>query len=232
MVYELKNNRFVLACKVHKGMEYVNLEDNAGEIDKEQVEAFVKKIPDMYEKSQATIGDLGFTQKDYDSCRQNILADKIYMTTHTEYPENRWDQDDRFHFYGKDLDYDKLIALVDSVKAMEPAAIDDNIFYIGDYWHERDGWEEDGLKNATLIVLVNNNNEKLQIKTSKNSISLPPFYSPWFFRLNGVASMSRAPEIYRFFKTIYPSFLGHRDNVDTIRFLVTELYKKQEKGVR
>jgi hypothetical protein len=78
MVYELKGERFVLSRKIYTGGATVDLRDNADEINKRVVEEFVKKIPAIYKK-QAGVGELEFTQQEYDTCKQNIQAFKTVL---------------------------------------------------------------------------------------------------------------------------------------------------------
>lgn len=215
MVYELRNDRFVLARKVHEGQMFVNLRNEPGEIDNKVVDEFVKTIPAIYKK-QATIDDLGFTSEEYDSCRKNILAFQKYIEGNPvlpSYHEYEGEEEGTFRFFVNNLDFDKLIALVDSVKAIKPDVIS-KYFYSSQYYKNN---------NSLQFVLVNNNNEELEIKAS-NSSYYTPYCFPWYISLNGSHMPNRTIEINRFLKAIYPEFLVRAGKVRILQFLVKQLY--------
>ena len=216
LVYEIEDGRFVLSGKIDKGGGHSNyLKDNDDEIDQQVVEEFVKKIPAIYKK-RATINDLEFTQKDYDACKRNIMAYKTYLENKGS-AKNAKEKGCAFIFWVNNLDFSKLISLVDSVKTVDQNVLNDALLS-SEFWSTT--------SFSAKIKLVNTNNEVLEIKSIYYEANA--FYFPWSMELNGVVSTNTAIEINRFLKDVFPNFLDSSNKVDLIQNIVKELYRRQE----
>lgn len=212
MVYELKETRFVLSRKVFTGGAIVDLKVNANEINKQEVVAFVKEIPAIYRK-QSTINELGLTQQDYDTCKRNILAFKKVREREIR-TKKQANKRTAFTLDGYNLDFPRLLALVDSVKTIDQRVLDRYFafydFKQGNLW--------------ARIIFVNANNEMLEIENISYGIP-SPFYFPWVIKLNGARSVNSTGEINRFLQTVFPNFLDHpTSRVEVIQGLVKYLY--------
>jgi hypothetical protein len=218
MVYELKGGSFVLSQKngPEEGQSSF-LKDNADKIDQQAVADFVKKIPAVY-NTQVSINDLGFTQKEYDECNRNILAYKMFVESG---PDRKMaetkEKESAFTFPVNNLDFNRLIALVDSVKTVEQSVL--NSYLISSKLQSTSSsWAE--------ITLVNADDEELEIN---NTYYEPPaFYFPWRITVNGISSTSTCIEINRFLNSVFPGFLDYNDRVAVMQGIVKELYRRQE----
>jgi hypothetical protein len=218
MVYELEGGSFVLSRKTNPGVgETAYLKDNADEIDQQPVTEFVKKIPKIYE-AFATINDLGFTQKEYDECKRNILTYKTFLESSPAKEKVRAkEKEGAFTFYVNNLDFNKLITLVDSVKTIDQRVLY-NILLSSDLWSTTSFWAK--------IVLINADNEMLEIK---NTYYEPTAFNfPWVITLNGTTSITMSIEINRFLTSVFPGFLDGKNRVKVIQDMVKELYRLQE----
>lgn len=120
-----------------------------------------------------------------------------------------------FSFPRNNLDFDRLLALVDSVKTIEPALLWTLLIKINNgLWSTTTNWKK--------LELVNDKNEKLTL-TSEYFIP-NAFYSPWIINLNGIEVASPGMPIIRFIEKTYPAFPGKLDKVPVLHYLVKELY--------
>lgn len=218
MVYILKGSQFVL---VHKSPELTRygpyLSDNSVTIDQKLVAAFVKKMPAIYNK-KTTVDGLGFTPEQYDSCRRNILAFKAFL----ESPESERGSmhDCAFTYFGKNINFEKMLALVDSVRTIDPGYLNE-FFWDAIALYEKERWSN----SWPRVELVNTKNEVLEIKSFYD---IPwTFYFPWDIKLNGKYFINTAIEINDFLHSVFPRFLEPCDRVKLIQDLVIDLYWRQ-----
>lgn len=213
-IYELEDGRFVLSRNNDKGGTHY-LIHNEDEIDADVVNEFVRKIPAIYNK-QATIDDLEFTRKEYDACKRNIIAYKTYLERQGS-ARDAGEKGCAFYIIDNNLDFPTLIALVDSVKTIDPAILNKAL----------SSYEMVSTTSFSAgIRLVNTNREELEIRT----IYYEPdaFYFPWRITLNGSVSTSMAIEINKFLNQVFPQLLDYSSKVTTIQHLVRELYWSKE----
>ncbi|MBO9199322.1 MULTISPECIES: WD40/YVTN/BNR-like repeat-containing protein [Niastella] len=218
MEYVLEGGSFVLSQKSNpqKG-QTVYLKDNADEIDQEAVQSFVKKIPAIYH-DLITINDLKFTQNEYDACKRNILTFKTFLESNQGKKKvDREEKEGTFTFYVNNLDFNKLIALVDSVKTIDQAVLY-NYFMFSGLWSTTSLWAR--------VLLVNADNEVLEIKSTFYKPAA--FYFPWVISVNGTTSATMSIEINKFLYSVFPGFLDAGKRVDIIQDLVKELYRQEE----
>jgi hypothetical protein len=214
LVYEYINNAFQLTHDRASGSKHSRvLKDNAETIDPEIVEEFVKKLPVIYHKN-ASIDDLGFTEKDYTTCRKNIQK-------YIEIFESKGKKDKietPFNFNENNLDFARLLALVDSIKTLDQKTLNYCLLSWSDLWSTTSQW--------AMVALVNERDEKLVIKNSYYMAN--PFYFPWKIELNGSVTNNNAIDINRFIAEVYPNFLDSSDKVKVLQQFVKLLYKSLE----
>lgn len=217
-VYELEGGSFALSQKTNPGTgQTAYLKGNPDEIDQQAVAKFVKKIPAIY-KTPATINDLAFTQKEYDECKRNILAYKTFLESGPDRKKAMAKKKEGgFTFPVNNLDFNKLIALVDSVKTVDQSLLN-RYLASSEMWSTTSLW--------TSIVLKNADDEVLEIKNTYYEPTA--FYFPWMIKLNGTTSMTMSIEINRFLNSVFPGFLDCNQRVEVIQGIVKELYRQQE----
>lgn len=218
MEYEWKGGSFVLTKKnTDDNGLFSYFKDSANEISKQTVSEFVKKFPGIY-KSQATVNDLGFTQKEYDECKRDILAYKMFLESGPdEKRASEHEKEGAFYISVNNLDFNKLIALVDSVKTVDQQVLNNYLASPG-LWSTSRKWVN--------ITLVNEDNEELEIEHMSSKPTA--FYFPWRITLNGVTSTTMSIEVNRFLNSVFPDFLDCKDRVAVMQGIVKELYRLQQ----
>lgn len=207
--YNRQNGIFISQGEESTGSKHkANLPDNEEEINDMEIIDFVSKIPSLFHKAnRATIGDLGFTEQDYKQCKQDILDFKESL-------QSKKKKATKFSFYKNNIDFDRLLSLVDSIKYLDPQRLNKSLYDLEDVWSTTTFW--------TGFQLINNKSEVLSV-TSRyyggNS-----FYFPWIISLNGYSFTTTNIEVNRFLEKVYPSFLGEKDPVAVLHILVQKLY--------
>lgn len=185
---------------------------NNRRIQASTVDSFARTTPYLFDNdSRVTIDELGFTVQDYEQCRQDIRAFQSSLQQ-----SGKKKKETAFSFPRNNLDFDRLLSLVDSVKIIEPAVLWALLIKINNaMWSTTTNWKK--------IELVNDKNETLTL-TSEYYIP-NVFYSPWIITLNGITVVSPGIPIIRFVEKTYPAFLEKLDKVQVLHYLVKELYK-------
>jgi hypothetical protein len=211
MIYTLQDNQFVLARRNTEGSRQDIFSRNCPDtINQRKVAEFVQKIPAIYSK-QMCVDEMRFSQEEYDTCNRNILKYKSLYEggqKEGEYP---------FTFEKGNLDFTKLITLVDSVKTINPELLN---------WYFITQKNNSTIHYRFTMKLVNNKGEELEIKNEDYYSN--GFYCPWQINLNSLHSVSTAIEINRFIRDVYPGFLRNEKRIDLIQELAKLLYREWE----
>lgn len=218
LTYSRKNNEFGFAVERNTGSKHgEQLPANEDEISFAAVNNFLKKIPAFFETFQmSSVRDLGFTEADYQQCKKDILEFKRLV----ELPEakSKRKRDYReiaaFHFERNNLDFDRLLNLVDSVRYIDTARLNTILLNLSEMWSTT--------TDFTGFTLVNNNNEELTF--ASNYYEPNPFYFPWSISLNGCVVGSTSMVINNFIKEVYPNFLDEKNKVAVLHTIVKRLY--------
>lgn len=219
MVYILDGRQFILAYKSPSTPRHDPfLSDNNIAIDQQVVAEFVKKIPAIYNK-RATIENMAFTQEEYDTCKRNILAFKTFLESPESESKPRYKC--AFYEYGKNLNFDKLLALVDTVRTIAPEYLN-KFFWEACIRYEKDSW----LVSWPRVKLVNAKDEVLEIRNGYDEPKT--LYFPWGIELKGLYFNCYAFEINAFLNSAFPQFLGDSKRVVLIQELVKDLYERWE----
>lgn len=212
MIYERRNGKFQWAGKKAHGSKHTSLlPDNEDEIDEQVVDEFVKNIPVIYKK-QADINDLEFTETEYNACKKNIRKFKKDLEAKKDLEEN----EGSFTINDKNPNFERLIALVDSIKTLDKSLLNKHLLFLNDVISTGGTWAR--------VVLVNTNNERLVIENNSNGHNT--FYFPWQVQLNGSKSINSAIEINKFVADVYPDFLSSPSKVELLQQLVKFLYNR------
>lgn len=207
--YMYMANAYLRSVKTtHKGPdEKMAPEDDA--ILEVDVAGFFAKIPELFDTTRlTTVADLAFTEKDYRQCKKDILDYKASLGTAARYSHTA------FEFHRNNLDFDRLLRLVDSIKTISPQTLRRTLEHLSRNYSTTTNWKS--------IVLVNARGEHLSI--SNNYYTPNSFHFPWKVNLNGYEVQSTSIEIARFLQKVYPGFLGHASKADILHQLVIDLY--------
>jgi hypothetical protein len=195
----------------HDTKSTTGMHGNDQRIRTSTVDSFVKATLYLFDNySRVTIDELRFTPQDYERCRQDIRAFQSSLQQ-----SGKKKKETAFSFPRNNLDFDRLLSLVDSVKTIEPTLLWSLLIKINNaMWSTTTNWKK--------IELVNDKNEKLTL-TSEYFIP-NAFYSPWVITLNGITVTSPGMPIIRFLEKTYPAFLENLDKVQVLHYLVKQLY--------
>jgi hypothetical protein len=184
------------------------LNDNPDELAQRDIDDFVGKLPKLFnEPNNLSFKELGFTEEELERCRKDIqdfkasLGKKKTRTT-------------RFHFSKNNLDFDRLLKLVDSVQYISPEKLYRVVTGPSEFWSTTSFWKK--------IVLLASDNGKLVLQHQYYTDNA--FGFPWKVTLNDYTTYTTNIEVYRFVNTIYPAFLPSERRINLLHELVKALY--------
>lgn len=208
LIYNNINGNFGEALEIseQKGRSMPVNEDI---IEGGEVMALMEKLPLLFDTSQKpTIADLGFTATEYERCRKDILAFKGSLE------KSKKNKETSFVFYRNNLDFDRLLSMVDSVKNIDPHMLELSLMNLGNIWSTTSVWK--------TVQFINSENQILSV--SSNYYEPNAFYFPWIISLNGHRIATTNIEINRFIERVYPAFIKGGDRVSVLHELVKDLY--------
>ncbi|AEW02113.1 hypothetical protein A4D02_08850 [Niastella koreensis] len=179
----------------------------------QKVTTFGEQIPELYQK-QLSFDELGFTPADYDSCKKHILQFKAMLDSNKSEKELR---NCPFSFNINNLDFSKLLSLVDRIGKISPAAMNDFL-----HRHNYASTDEDYIN----IELINGEGKALLIHYLYYEGRQPYFFA-WWLELNGLHADCAAIEINRFLNDVFPNFLKNNEKVDLLQELVKFVYEDE-----
>ncbi|HYE54456.1 MAG TPA: hypothetical protein VD996_06415 [Chitinophagaceae bacterium] len=211
LLYTRSNGKFggAIEIKADKTSKSI-LPDNEETIEESDVTAFINKLPQLFDPYQLpSFKDLGFTEEDFEEVKRNILALQKSIN-------NKKEKETLFTFHRNNLDFQRLLSLVDSVQHIEPQTLDASLRNLNKGWSTTTNWKK--------IELVNYNNEVLTI--SSNYYEPNAFYFPWTVSLNGFSVITTNIEINRFIANVYPTFLQNDKarKTEVLQTIVKDLY--------
>jgi len=199
------------------GKHSEQLPEAEDEISVTAVNDFLKEIPAFFQSYQmSSIKDLGFTENDYQQCKKDILAFKQSLEDpgKASRKKNNNEKTSAFHFAENNLDFDRLLNLVDSIKHIDAGRLNTILGSLSEVWSTT--------TNSTSFTLVNNKGEELSF--SSNYFEPNPFYFPWTVSLNGCITFSTCMTINNFIKEVYPNLLDEKNKVAVLHTIVKRLY--------
>jgi len=205
------SGNFEGAMEIPHGSKGEPLPENEDVIEGKLVEQFFKKLPEILSVPHLTsINDLNFTNTEYERCKKDILEFRTSLLNQNK----KRKKETAFNFNRNNLDFDKLLNMVDSIKQIRPEILTSILA------------EMDGIlsttTNWTRIQFVNNENEVLTI--SSYYYNPNAFYFPWVVQLNGYTVQSTNIEINRFVQSAYPNFLENGKRIEILHRIARELY--------
>ena len=189
----------------HRGVMPLNDDAIAGVT----VSAFLKNIRSLFNKTESpltNLEDLGFTEADYKRCKRHILAVQKSRAG-SEY------QQTSFEFDEKNIDFDRLLRLVDSIKEL-----DQNQF-------------QKALIPSFEIISTTVRSKRVIFTNSRNeTLSISNYYCDknlsfrWTIKLNDITITTNWYGINKFLKEAYPDFLPQTDKSLLLYDFVKNLY--------
>lgn len=207
LLYSNKGNEFVLAAELS---DTLIMPGNKDRISVKEVEDFIDRLPAIYNSTQMTsIEDLRFSERDYEQCRKDILEFQASLS-------KKKNEETSFTFKRNNLDFNRLLNLVDSIKYMDTNMVNDCLMY-------NDWFIQNKMTYTIRIEVLNNNNEVLEIAGTNSKPDA--FYFPWYVNLNGCDIRTTDITINRFIEKVYPSLLNTSGKVSVLHNFVKALYR-------
>lgn len=211
--YKREGNEFVLTDKNSEGTKHTNQMNAANEIvPADEVARLQKAVCNDYSRMPG-ISDMGFTQQDYDQCKKDIQAFSLDRKV-----EN---SPGKIGFYIREnnVDFNKLILLVDSIGTIDTAAIRE-ILQHTDFTSTTTYWMS--------ISLVNDDGETLRIQyayyDTPNVLRLP---CALIFNDDELTTFT--PEITRFLDRNCPAMMKNKNRMPLLYAMVNYLYSRNTK---
>jgi hypothetical protein len=210
ITYYNKNGIFEGGIEESSGTTHQEgLADNDAEISGQTVTDFVSKIPSLFDTANfASVDDLGFTEKEYEQCKKDILDFKASIRV------TKNDKETKFFFNRNNLNFDRLVGLVDSIKYLDVKRLNRVLFNLSEMWSTT--------TNSKEIQFINNKNETLSIICRYYEPNAFDF--PWLVTLNGYSVATTNIEVNKFLRKAYPAFSTENDRVKILYRLVKNLY--------
>ncbi|NML38173.1 hypothetical protein HHL17_13285 [Chitinophaga sp. G-6-1-13] len=207
--YERNGNEFVLMDNNSKGTDHTKKINSSVEvIQAADVDQLVKAVCND-NKRMPGIVDFGFTQKEYEQCKKDIQAFSVDRKI------KNGPGKPSFYIGENNVDFNKLILLVDSVQTLDSAAIGKILLNSDPFISTTTNWMS--------IMLVNDNEEVLQIQYSysgyPNAMRLP-----CALVFNEERLPAFTPEITRFLDKNCPPLMKDRNRMPLLYDMVKYLY--------
>jgi len=209
LVYEKANGNFRLSHTKPNGNPRLVLETDIEEIDEGAVNDFVKSLPDFYDK-YPSIQSLGFTESDFEKCKRDIIK---FRNNPGGY--ERAQKDGTFYLYKNNIDFDRLLSIVDTIKQLNDTTLSSVLTQIDETSSTTTNW--------VSLTIENGDNSTMTIINQSSAANA--LYFPWQVSIDGVSTVMYAMPITRFIRETCPLLLKERDRVKVLHTFVRSLYK-------
>jgi hypothetical protein len=210
LTYSHQNGTFDGEVEVSSGSKHKEtLPEGESEISEGSVADFIQKLPYLFDSTKnASIEDLGFSEQDYEQCKKDILAFQKGIGSKRENKKSG------FYFTKNNLDFPRLINLVDSIKHIDNQSLNSILLEGSGMWSTTTNW--------TQVELINNRGEILSI--SSRYYEPNAFYFPWMVSLKGYTRTTSSMEINNFVNKVYPGLLAGNSKVEVLHAIVKRFY--------
>jgi hypothetical protein len=188
-----------------KGNRMPEFED---EISNDDVYDFLGKLPEIFAQTpKTTPQDLGFSNEELSRLRKDILH-------YIDAVKNNKEFNNGFAMYRNNLDYDRLLSLVDSVNYIKPEKLHQCLLHLEELVSTSSTWKS--------VIFVNYKNQKLKI--SATYYGATPYYFPWSVDLEGYRFRTTNAAINKFLQKVYPAFIKDENKMAVLYSLVKQIY--------
>jgi photosystem II stability/assembly factor-like uncharacterized protein len=175
------------------------------EIDGRLVEQLVVQLPQLI-TVQPSIATLDISESDYRQCKADILEFKRSI--------GKKGQRTAFFLSENNIDFDRLLSLVDSLRSLPPEQLDKMLYSPSMMMSTTSNW--------TAISLTNARGETLIIRHQYYEDN--PLLFPWTFTLQDYSITANAIAVTNFIKDAYPGLIKVNNKVEILHSLVQQLY--------
>lgn len=209
LVYNRDKGNFSLSHTKPKGRQNIKLQTDIAEIDGTAVADFVKSLSDLYSK-YPNIQSLGFTERDYEKCKRDIVKFKNNPGQYGVRPK-----EGEFYLYENNIDFDRLLSTVDTIKQLNDTTLNRVLVNIEESFSTTTNW--------VSLTIVNRDNSIMTIANS--SAEANALYFPWRVSIDGASTVMYAMPITNFIRETCPGLLSETNRVKVLHTFVRRLYK-------
>lgn len=192
----------------------LSLPENPESISYEDVQSFQKYLPDLFRHEHiTTIEEMGFTTEDYNRLKKDIQKFKQYVEA-----GKKKDKEPEFMYYRNNIDFNKLLQLVDSIPNIRPEILNYCLSNTEGGWSTTTNW--------ISFQLINSKNEVLYV--THNNYFNKGIHLPWTINLKGHQIQSTDYTINQFLYKVYPEFAEKKNNYSFLYQLIKILYEQHE----
>lgn len=209
LIYMRKNNLFrpLLGNKKNS-----TIEPATQTLDEAKIKQFVSDVC-LYHNRQPVMTDTGFSEADYQQSKKDIIV--FRDAEHTLRNYLKFYRNNSFYFSRNNIDFNRLISTVDSVKLMDSVTLNRALRNSDGLHSYSTTWIDVALKNKSGDILT------IMCRHEKTN----KFYTLWTISINGSHIQSSSPAITAFFADILPSLFTVQDKIHILHELVKYSYK-------
>lgn len=214
IIYTLQSDDYQLKEQTSHGSEHgPALHASTRKIDGAAVRAFADHIIHFYPK-RATVNDLGLSAADLATCKKNIWDfQRRKQKGEAEYFR---DVDTTFSIREENVDFDRLVTLVDRIAIMDSLTLETAL-------QEQANRDISTTSYWVKIELQDKQNNVLEITHRYYHAS--PFCVPWQLTMRGAKKESMDLAITRFIQTYCPALIPSNNKVPFLHTLVKQMYE-------
>lgn len=186
----------------------IGLSDAPESIDAEHMQALMDHLPHLL-TSRPSINDLNIGEEEYEQCRRDIIRFRSYISR-----KRKSEKEPAFYMTANNIDFDRLLALVDTIKTLETDKLNMMLGNLESYWSTTTNWRG--------VEFINAAGQKLMI--INRSFQANSLLFPWTVQLNGYSINVNSIAVTNFIKSTYPGLIGKNNRVDILHQLVKQLY--------
>lgn len=210
--YERDGNSFVEVPGPSSGRKDVEFEDSPELIDAKAIDQLAREII-LNLGSSPHIEDLDFSESDYITAKKELEKFRLYIESNKKRKKKPG-----FLLYENNLDFDRLTALVDSVRNLDSIQLRLALLSL----HANEQFSTTSFN--TSITLINLNNSILNLYYFSSAQT--GFYNWWFVDIDGIKQLVFSRKIRDFIvENGPPRFITFRPKSELICDLVKWLYK-------
>ncbi len=176
-------------------------------IDGKLVKQFAMEISEL-QRNVGSLSDLAYTNKDFEKCKDDILAFEKSLGA------NKKQRQTSFQFQQNNLDFPRMLSLVDSLNTVDSAFLNDQLIPLDAFVSTTTNWIK--------IELLNNDGNIMSISSYRFPTT---FNYPWIVAIDGYRFQTTNSKINKFITNAYPLLAGKTNRMELLYTLVKAMYR-------
>jgi hypothetical protein len=208
LIYKQQGNKLLLTDLTAKGNTHKPaIKKENTKLDTATVQVFTRQLPGRIQRL-AAIDDLNFSEDDYRQCKADIIQFREHLSGKQKKPSP-------FSFARNNLDLNKLISLVDSVRQISPTTLSQLLCRPSPGWSTTTNWRK--------VTIIDKEGHTMHIENRYRHPNA--YYIPWTITLDNISYRSIDAGITGFIRLTCPSLLKETNKMPVLYELVKGLYK-------